>query len=132
MATRKRSKSAFVPRLLVRTAIVGVIPACAVACGGSEKTGSSADAAPETGQLGVAAVAYQAYDAAGIDGGADATPDAVFLGVAAVAYPAYEAGRPEGGAPDSGDAGATDAKSDAFHGFVLAVTAYEVGGPKAS
>ena len=39
-------------------------------------------------------------------------------------------GAPDAGVPNSVDAGATDAKSDAFHGFVLAVTAYEVNGPK--
>ena len=85
MAARKPRKSAFVPRLLVRTAIVGVIPACAMGCGSSEAPSSSTDS-------GVDSVAFQAYDAAANDGGADARPDASFLGVAAVAYPAYEAG----------------------------------------
>jgi hypothetical protein len=131
MAAKKPRKSAFVPRLLVRTAIVGVIPACAVGCGSSEAPTSSTDAGADSPlPLGVAAVAYQAYDAAAKDGAADAQPDAVFLGVAAVAYPAYEAGAPDAASHDSGDAGATDAKSDAFHGFVLAVTAYEVNGPR--
>lgn len=132
MAAKKPRKSAFVPRLLVRTAIVGVIPACAMGCGSSEAPGTSTDAGADSPlPLGVAAVAFQAYDAAAKDGGADAQPDAAFLGVAAVAYPAYEAGSPDAG-ENSGDAGTTDAKSDAFHGFVLAVTAYEVNGPKES
>jgi hypothetical protein len=98
MATKRARRSAFVPRLLVRTAIVGVIPACAMGCG------SSATPAPV----------------------ADAGVDAPFLGVAAVAYPAYEAGAPDGAL----DVGPADARPDAFHGFVLAVTAYEVDRPK--
>jgi hypothetical protein len=139
MAAKKPRKSAFVPRVLVRTAIVGVIPACAVGCGGSGSPTVSTDGGSNNEGVGVAAydaagfdgVGAQAYDASGQDGGA-AKPDGPFLGVAAVAYPAYEAGVPDGTAPGSGDAGATDARPDAFHGFVLAVTAYEVNVPKPS
>ncbi len=140
MATKKVRKSAFVPRVLVRTAIVGVIPACAVACGSStENSAPAADAGRDAGFQGVAAVAYQAYDS-GLDGKAVATTflgvadaafrpdsggagvDAGFLGVAAVAYRAYDSG--------AGD-GPTDAPADVFHGPIpLAITAYEVGRPK--
>src|SRR5258708_38660593 len=54
MAKNKR-RSAFVPRLLVRTAIAGVIPACALAC-------SSSDSGPATADTGiVSGVADAAY-----------------------------------------------------------------------
>ena len=119
-------RSAFVPRLLVRTAIVGVIPACAMGCGSSETPAPVADAGVDAPFLGVAAVAYPAYEAGAPDALVDAPPDVMFLGVAAVAYPAYEAGAPDGAL----DGGPADARPDAFHGFVLAVTAYEVDCPK--
>ena len=150
---KKARRTAFVPRLLVRTAIAGVIPACAVACGSSDTPAPAADAGTDSPFLGVAAVAYPAYEAgadspflgvaavaypayeagapdaaADARGPADATDDVFFLGVAAVAYPAYEAG-PPGSAVDGGPA---DARPDVFHGFVLAVTAYEVDRPKES
>jgi hypothetical protein len=91
----------------VRTAIVGVVPACALGVVAGTVGCSSSDSGPttsDTGIYGVAAVAYPAYetgvpdvrndgsgDAPGeaSDGGADA-PDV--FGVAAVAYPAYETG----------------------------------------
>ena len=128
MTTKRIRRSAFVPRLIVKTAIVGVIPACAVACGSSDQPAPTADAGVDAPFLGVAAVAYPAYEAGPPDGSVDASqerPD-VFLGVAAVAYPAYEAGPPDGAM----DGGPSDARPDAFHGFVLAVTAYEVDRPK--
>jgi len=133
MAAKKARKSAFVPRLLVRTAIAGVVPACALGCGGSST--SSTDAGSDAPRpLGVAVIGYSADsggDSVAATGyGSDARPDSTFLGVAAVAFRGYD-GSIDDGAPDGGDAGATDAKSDAYHGppFVLAVTAYEVGGP---
>src|SRR5262249_44632626 len=107
-ASPKRSRrTAFVPRLLVRTALAGVVPACALV-GASGAAGCSSDSSggpTDTGFLGVAAVAYPAYETGvhdgggdgtsdapsdGSDGGADTTPDV--FGVAAVAYPAYETG----------------------------------------
>jgi hypothetical protein len=102
MTTKKHRKSAFVPRLLVRTALMSVIPACALGCGSGDTTSPPpTDAAKtDTGPFGVAAVAYPAYETGIPDGKGDTpadttvTPDAgkdVF-GVAAVAYPAYEAG----------------------------------------
>ncbi len=157
-ANRKTGKSAFVPRLLVRGAIAGVIPACAVvACGGGETATTDAgasDAGPDRFPLGVAAVAYPAYESgapeASVDGGAlgDAGPDAsiqdaapapdVFLGVAAVAYPAYESGVPDGAADGAAigdattgdassgvDASIQDASRDVFFG--VAYLAYEAG-----
>jgi hypothetical protein len=120
MAAKKTRRSAFVPRLLVRTAVAGVVPACALACGGYGDGQS----------LGVANMAYPGdaqSDGVGAIGYGDARPDTGLLGVAAVAYPAYEAGPPDAGA--KGEAGPADAAPDVFHGFVLAVTAYEVGGP---
>jgi hypothetical protein len=120
MAAMRSRKSAFVPRVLVRTAIVGVIPACALGCGSS--SAPPTDAGQDAVLLGVAAVAYPAYEA-----GADSGSDAPFLGVAAVAYPAYEAGAPDG----PRDAGPTDMLPDVFRGpMPLAVTAYEVDPPK--
>ncbi|HEY1695685.1 MAG TPA: hypothetical protein VGG39_26135 [Polyangiaceae bacterium] len=116
MPTKRPRSYAFVPRLLVRTAMVSVIPACAIAatdaCGGSA-TSASKDAGHDA-FLGVAAVAYPAYEA-----GSDA-----FFGVAAVAYPAYEAGLPETGAKDTG---VKDAGIDVFGVAAVAYPAYEAG-----
>jgi hypothetical protein len=119
MAARKPRKYAFVPRLLVRTAVASVIPACAVAvadgCGGATTT-----AAKDGGQgdvfLGVAAVGYPAYDAR----------SDVFVGVAAVAYPAYEAGVPEAGVKDAA-AKDTSAPDVGFGVAAVAYPAYEAG-----
>lgn len=137
MAAKKTRRSAFVPRLLVRTAVAGVVPACALACGGSSgpTDGGRALGVAVIGygdgqSLGVANMAYPGdaqSDGVGAIGYGDARPDTGLLGVAAVAYPAYEAGPPDAGA--KGEAGPADAAPDVFHGFVLAVTAYEVGGP---
>lgn len=135
MSTKKLRKSAFVPRVLVRTAIVGVIPACALACGGSTESSTPiADAGHDAGFLGVAAVAFQAYDSAVPDamdsssesGAPDASGDSApngFLGVAAVAYRAFDSGASDGKAGDE----PADAQPDVFHGPVpLAIRAYEV------
>lgn len=116
MAHRKPRKYAFVPRLLVRTALASVIPACALAaadgCGGA--TSTPKDAGRDVFQ-GVAAVAYPAYEAG---------TDAIF-GVAAVAYPAYESGAPDGQVDGSGGA---DSGSDAIFGVAaVAYPAYEAG-----
>ena len=127
MAGKKMRRTAFVPRLLIKTAIVGVIPACAVGCGSSDNPSPAADAAPDSLPFGVAAVAYPAYEAGAPNDATSGVPD-VFLGVAAVAYPAYEAGKPDSGMEDA----PSDAQPDAFHVFVLAVTAFEVGEPRKS
>jgi hypothetical protein len=110
MATKRKSpRSAFVPRVLVKTVIAGVVPACAVlACGGTQ---TAADAGNETGS------------------GTDATEGDVFRGVAAVAYPAYEAGRDVGGSDGALD-GSIDGTvdMDVFHGVAaVAYPAYEAG-----
>jgi hypothetical protein len=120
MAGKRARRYAFVPRLLVRTAIAGVIPACALAattdgCGGS--TSSVKDAGKDV-FYGVAAVAYPAYEAGG---------DAIFS-VAAVAYPAYEAGVPEGGKDAGSDSGIKDGGGiDVFGVAAVAYPAYEAG-----
>jgi hypothetical protein len=101
---KPRKKTAFVPSVVFGTVVLGVVPACALSCGGSTATGSTdassdapagdvlngvaADAFP-----GVAAVGFCAFcDAnSGADAGdasdapADVQPD-VFLGVAAVGF----------------------------------------------
>jgi hypothetical protein len=125
MTAKIRRKSSFVPRIVMRTAVVAVVPACAaaVACGG--ETGSGADAGSDHVVLGVAAVAYPAYESG--------TPD-VFYGV----FAAYEAGLPP---PDSGpdqEAGPSkDANPDHATGIdapfgvaAVAYPAYEAGVPK--
>ena len=119
MAGKKGRRYAFVPRLLVRTAIAGVIPACALAaadgCGGST-TSVSKDAGKDV-FYGVAAVAYPAYEA-----GADV------FGVAAVAYPAYESGTPETGSDSGSESGIKDAGGvDVFGVAAVAYPAYEAG-----
>jgi hypothetical protein len=122
MGTKKTARSAYVPRLVLRgAAVVSVIPACAIlACGGAEAPGPSADAGMDTVQLGVAAVAYPAYES----GVPDAQRDAPFT-VAAVAYPAYESGAPDGEA--GADVG-SDVGSDVFLGVAaVAYPAYEAG-----
>ena len=112
MAARKRHKYAFVPKLLVRTVIAGVVPACALAaadgCGGTTTTTSSKDAGH------------------GTDSGLGS--DAVFT-VAAVAYPAYESGAPETGGPDGHTDGGSDANTgpDVFGVAAVAYPAYEAG-----
>jgi hypothetical protein len=126
----KTRKSTFVPRIVVRTAVVAVVPACAaaVACGGSTST-SAGDSGADQFVVGVAAVAYPAYESG--------APD-VYLGV----FAAFDASGPDGNRPvDAGgerDAGPTDAKPDIFTSVAIdafgvaavAYPAYEAGGPK--
>jgi hypothetical protein len=141
MRSKKSRKSAFVPRVLVRTAIAGVIPACALACGDSnESSPPVADAGHDAGFFGGAGVALQAYDSAAPDvaapsfesgapdandASADSAPKVIF-GVAAVAYRAFDSAASDGepgGEP-------ADARPDVFRGPVpLAVMAYEVEPP---
>ena len=128
MAKSKLRRSAFVPRILVRgAALASVIPACALGACGSDSTGTMTDAGSESALLGVAAVAYPAYETGAPDAGDDARPD-VFFGVAAVAYPAYESGAPDV-KPDAPD-GASDVvnRPDVFFSVAaVAYPAYEAG-----
>jgi hypothetical protein len=102
MATRKNPKkqrrgTAFVPSVVFGTAVLGVIPACAMGCSsGSTKGNPMVGVAmvgycPEAGCPGVAAIGFDA----GLDGGSDAETGAV----AAVAFLGFDAGL------DSGDQG---------------------------
>ncbi|MGH7270680.1 MAG: hypothetical protein ACREJ3_09635 [Polyangiaceae bacterium] len=131
MPAKRPRRSAFVPRLIVKTAILGVIPACALACGSNASPPASADSG--TPFLGVSAVAYPAYEAGAPADAAGDTGQPV-LGVAAVAYRAYDAGpTPDGSINNTpADAAPADARPDVFGHFVLAVTAYEVDRPKVS
>jgi hypothetical protein len=140
MTAKKHRKSAFVPRLLVRTAVVGVVPACAIA---------SASGACGADQGSVAFLAYDAsqecrgFGCTSDDSSAlDASRDS-FDGVAAVAYPPYESGIPSDASPSDGllsvadtaypsDAntdGGSDARPDSrFFGVAaVAYPAYEAG-----
>jgi hypothetical protein len=125
MAKKKRIKrTAFVPTVVFGTAVLGVIPACAIGCGGQSSTGSgsSTDAAADQVVLGVAYCAYSSsggncwsvaavgfgFDAgneagdAGTDGGTDADQGDVQScppSVCAVAYVGFDASM------DSGDKG---------------------------
>lgn len=148
---KKSRKSAFVPRVLVRTAIASVVPACVLACGDSNESPTPpapvADAGHDASSfLGVAAVAFQAYDSAApdvvapsLDSGATRAKDAStdsghpIFGVAAVAYRAFDSGASDGntGASDAEQGGPADATPDVFHGPIpLAIRAYEVEPPK--
>ena len=115
MAAKKPRKYAFVPKLLVRTALAGAIPACALAtadaCGGTTSNPTPKDSGSDQ-VFTVAAVAYPAYEA-----GRDA------FGVAAVAYPAYESGAPD----VNGDAPADASGPDVFGVAAVAYPAYEAG-----
>ncbi|HXN30542.1 MAG TPA: hypothetical protein VN894_01725 [Polyangiaceae bacterium] len=129
MAKSKVRRSVFVPRALVRgVALASVVPACAVlACGSNPSTASSsADAGADAVLVGVAAVAYVAYDSGAFS-------------VAQVGYQGYETGAPEAKSDATADVtsdardGASNAvdQSDAFSGFAVAYPAYEVGPPDA-
>jgi len=118
---KPRKKTAFVPSVVFGTVVLGVVPACAVSCGGATSTAPGGDAAADSprdafsvadvGFPGVAAVGFCAFcdagpgdatdaanakDAAGGGDAADAARDAGFPGVAAVAFCRF---------CDAGDAG---------------------------
>ena len=84
---RKRQRiPAVVPRIVFGTAFIGVIPACVVAaCTGGSDSGtvssSSSGTGSSSGAMGVAAVAYQCFDA---------NDPNCFQGVAAVAYQCFD------------------------------------------
>ena len=83
MSKRRRKKTAFVPSVVFGTVVFGVVPACAVACGGTTfMPGGSGDAAtdsPRDGYQGVADVGFDvpfSVAAVGYCGFCDAGPDA--------------------------------------------------------
>lgn len=130
---KKKRKSSFVPRLLVRTAIAGVIPACALACSsndsgpGATDTGvvqGVADAAYGDTHFGVADTAYRDS----LLGVADvAYPDA---SVADIAYPDTSHAETTADAPGDAPSEASDGgSSDVFGVAAVAYPAYESGTP---
>jgi hypothetical protein len=133
---KKARRTAFVPRLILRTAIAGVIPACALACGGSDSSPGSSD----TGFVG--GVAEDAYGGDSRFGVADtaypdvhAVADAAYgdsdtrFGVADTAYP--DTGRADVPAEASDAPGEVDdgGAPDVFGVAAVAYPAYEGGVP---
>jgi hypothetical protein len=113
---RLKKRTAFVPRIVFRSVVLGVIPACAVAsCGGEASTGGNA--APNDGSA--SDVNFSVADAAFDEG--------ISVGVAAVGYCAFCDAAPEANAaPDAAPADAApetgeDAAPDVFWGGVAAV-----------
>jgi hypothetical protein len=99
---KRRKRSAFVPTVVFGTAVAGVVPACALGCGG--------DTTPGTGPIGVAQVAFDSGDATQARDAPFAVADVGFA-VAAVAF----CGFCDAGPDASGDAardGSGDAPSD--------------------
>jgi len=103
----RKKRTAFVPTVVFGTVVIGVVPACALSCGGTASGPVSADAATDAllgvadagfrdSTFGVADVGFSVADAAFMrDSGADTRP----FGVAAVAFCSFcDAG-------DAGDAG---------------------------
>ncbi len=130
MAKKKRHTS-FVPRLLVRTAIASVVPACALGCSSS---GDTTQGATDTGIVnGVADTAYAPdtrADSAHPDVGvADTAYRDSFFGVADAAY---DSAPPDTGADAPADApgdAASDTAPDVFGVAAVAYPAYEAGTP---
>jgi hypothetical protein len=94
--TGRRKRSAFVPSVVFTTAVVGVVPACVVACGnGGGGGGPVLTVACSYAQCGVAAVAYVGYDSgsdASKDGASDAPHDAAPDGADGSDAPSFEGG----------------------------------------
>ncbi len=119
-ASKARKKTAFVPRIIFRAAIVGagVVPMCVVACGG-ETTGQGGDSGgigvaatfADGGRHDVAAIGFEAGDEGGNGLGAfDGSVAEIGFDVAAMAFDGFpsvaEAGfrgdaRPDGVAGDA-------------------------------
>ena len=139
MAKKKtRRRTAFVPRLILHTAIAGVIPACALACSSSDNSPSGevdsgkadtaawgvADAAygPDT-RFGVADTAYP--DVKGVaDAAYGDTKDSGFS-VADTAYP----DTPPSDASDAPGEVDDGSAPDVFGVAAVAYPAYEAGTP---
>ena len=115
MAARKKSKrTSFVPRLVLGTAVAGVIPFCALTSGCGSEAGSNDDDAG-IGPQGVACPAFQCgqgvaaigFDSGARDGSKDARSDGPTVdaqappGVAAIGFDAAaHDGATDGGAND--------------------------------
>jgi len=118
MASQRARRSAFVPRLLVRTAIAGVVPACATACGGNGSSSSSGAffgvALDAFGGVGIAAFGDSAVAENGDTGSPVATlcgdPKCPPLPGVDASMEDVEAGPPfmDGGSEASADAGMAD------------------------
>jgi hypothetical protein len=82
---KRHKKTAFVPSVVFGTVVFGVVPACALSCGGSTTGPGSGDAAGDTMNhqgvadvgFSVAAVGYCGFCDAGPDANADAQGDAM-------------------------------------------------------
>jgi len=96
---RSRKKTAFVPSVVFGTVVLGVVPACALSCGGTTGPSDASADAPrdactvaDVGFPGVAAVGFCAFCDGGVDANdsaADAPKDGTPLGVAAVGFCAF-------------------------------------------
>jgi hypothetical protein len=94
---RSRKKTAFVPSVVFGTVVLGVVPACALSCGGTTGPADASADAPrdgfsvaDVGFPGVAAVGFCAFcDSGPGDDAADAGTDGPPLGVAAVGFCAF-------------------------------------------
>jgi hypothetical protein len=75
---KRHRKTAFVPSVVFGTVVFGVVPACAVSCGGSTTGPGSGDAASDVIRGGVADVGFDVpftVAAVGYCGFCDAGPD---------------------------------------------------------
>lgn len=95
----RKKKTAFVPTVVFGTVVIGVIPACALSCGGTTSGPSTGDAASDVvrgvadagfrdAPFTVAAVGFCGFCDSGPDTGnpSDAGGDTTLPGVAAVAF----------------------------------------------
>jgi hypothetical protein len=82
---RQKKRTAFVPKVVFSSVVMGVIPACALAACGSESSSlPSGDASPPDGST--SDVPLSVADAGFADTGAADTGTDTFFGVAAVGY----------------------------------------------
>jgi hypothetical protein len=108
---KRKKKTAFVPSIVFGTVVFGVVPACAVACGGTtfmpSGSGDAATDSPRDGLLGVADVGFD-----------------VPFSVAAVGYCGFCDGGPDG----SDAADATDANDEPDTQWTVAQCGFCDGG----
>ena len=126
MAKRDRRRTAFVPRLILRTAIAGVVPACALlGCSGSDSTPSGQeDSGADSHFNGVADTAYP--DVRGVADAAYGDTNDSHFSVADTAYPDTGSAETSGDAPAETDDGGAP---DVFGVAAVAYPAYESGVP---